>query len=73
VPSIEETIALNLQLGRRTQPDIRCGGVSLNTSHLGEADARRLLESESQRLGCAVADPVRGGAGFDELVEACLA
>ncbi|MEO5836323.1 MAG: DUF1611 domain-containing protein [Thermomonas sp.] len=72
LPSIEDTIALNLQLGRRTNPAIRCAGISLNTSHLGEAEAEALLASESQRLGCAVADPLRGGAAFDQLVEACL-
>jgi uncharacterized NAD-dependent epimerase/dehydratase family protein len=73
LPSIEETIALTLQLGSRTQPGIRCGGVSLNTSHLDEAGATRLLASESERLGCAVADPVRGGAAFERLVADCLA
>jgi uncharacterized NAD-dependent epimerase/dehydratase family protein len=73
LPSIEETIALALQLGSRTQPAIRCGGVSLNTAHLDEATALRLLVSESDRLGCAVADPMRGGAAFDRLVKDCLA
>ena len=73
LPSIEETIALALQLGRRTQPMIRCAGVSLNTSHMDEADALRLLANESERLGCAVADPMRGGAAFEQLVEDCLA
>lgn len=73
LPSIEETIALNLQLGGRTQPGIRCGGVSLNTAHLDPAAAERLLASESERLGCAVADPVRGGQAFERLVMDCLA
>lgn len=73
LPSIEETIALTLRLGSRTQPAIRCGGVSLNTSHLDKAAADRLLASESERLGYAVADPMRGGASFERLVEDCLA
>lgn len=72
VPSIEDTIALALQLGARTQPGIRCAGVSLNTAHLEPAEAERLIASESSRLGCAVADPMRGGAAFDQLVDACL-
>ncbi|MGN7727236.1 DUF1611 domain-containing protein [Luteimonas sp. 22616] len=72
LPGIEETIALALQLGSRTNPAIRCAGVSLNTSHLDEADALRLLANESERLGCAVADPMRGGAAFEQLVEDCL-
>ncbi|MET0807425.1 MAG: NAD-dependent epimerase/dehydratase family protein, partial [Pseudoxanthomonas sp.] len=73
LPSIEDTIAMNLQLGSRTRASIRCGGVSLNTAHLDEATALRLLASESDRLGLAVADPVRGGAAFERLVDACLA
>ncbi len=73
LPSIEETIALNLQLGRRTQPAIRCGGVCLNTSQFEPSQADRLLASESERLGCAVADPVRGGVAFERLVVDCLA
>jgi uncharacterized NAD-dependent epimerase/dehydratase family protein len=73
VPSIEETIELNLRLGRRTNPAIRCAGVSLNTSKLDAATARELLASEAQRLGLPVADPIRGGPEFHQLVDACLA
>ncbi len=73
LPSIEQTIALAIQLGQRTNPDIRCGGVSLDTSHLDEAEALRLLATESERLDCAVADPMRGGAAFDRLAGDCLA
>lgn len=72
LPSIEDTIALTIQLGRRTNPAIRCGGVSLDTSHMDEPDALQLLASESARLGHAVADPMRGGAEFDRLLAACL-
>lgn len=72
LPSIQDTIALTLQLGRLTQPAIRCGGVSFNTSHLDEAEALRVLARESDRLGCAVADPMRGGESFEALVSACL-
>lgn len=72
LPGIEETIDLNLMLGRRTNPAIRCGGVSLNTSRLSESDARRLLAAESARLNLAVADPIRGGAEFEELLDNCL-
>lgn len=72
LPTIEETIALNLQLGRRTAPSIRCGGMALNTSRMEAADAERLCASESDRLGIAVADPIRGGKAFEKLVESCL-
>lgn len=73
VPSIEEAIDLNLRLGARTNAAIRCGGVSFNTSHLGEEEAIALMASESERLGLPVADPIRGGEAFARLVDNCLA
>ena len=72
LPSLEETIDLNLRLGKRTNPRIRCAGVSLNTSRLSDAEARQLFEAESRRLGLPVADPIRGGAEFDNLLDNCL-
>ena len=63
---------MNLRLGRRTNPAIRCGGISLNTSKISEAEARALFANESKRLGIPVADPIRGGAEFDRLVDFCL-
>lgn len=73
LPSIEETIALALQLGQRTNPSIRCAGVCVNTSSMDQAEADRLLASESGRLGLPVADPMRGGPMFERLVDSCLA
>jgi uncharacterized NAD-dependent epimerase/dehydratase family protein len=72
LPSIAETIDLNLRLGRRTNAAIRCGGVSLNTSHLEVGAARELMAQESARLGLPVADPMRPGAEFDRLIDSCL-
>jgi uncharacterized NAD-dependent epimerase/dehydratase family protein len=72
LPSLEDTIDLNLRLGRRTNPAIRCGGVSLNTSKLSEPEALKLLASESARLKLPVADPIRGGAEFERLLDNCL-
>lgn len=72
LPSIEETVELNLRLGRRTNPNIRCGGISLNTSALSESDARILLAAESARLNLPVADPIRGGIEFEQLLDNCL-
>jgi uncharacterized NAD-dependent epimerase/dehydratase family protein len=73
VPGIEETISLALRVGSRTRSDVRCAGISLNTSKLDESAARKLIAAESERMGCPVADPMRGGEAFDRLVEACLA
>ena len=72
LPSIEEVIALNLQLGRRTNGAIRCAGVTINTAALDAAAAEELLERESARLGLPVADPVRGGPRFARLLDNCL-
>lgn len=73
LPSIEETIDLNLRLGARTNPAIRCAGVSFNTAHMDAQAATDLMKMESARLGMPVADPIRGGEMFDRLVNACLA
>jgi uncharacterized NAD-dependent epimerase/dehydratase family protein len=73
LPSVEATIDMNIRLGRRTNPAIRCAGVSLNTSRLAPDAARELLASETKRLGLPVADPIRGGPEFRNLVDACLA
>src|SRR4029453_12955474 len=71
LPSVEEMIQLALRLGGRTNPAIRCGGVSLNTAELDETSANRLLAEESDRLGLPVADPMRGGKHFETLIDHC--
>jgi uncharacterized NAD-dependent epimerase/dehydratase family protein len=73
LPSVEEMIEMTLLMGRRTNPAIRCGGVAYDTSRLGEAEAAVLIARDSERLGIPVADPIRGGAAFDRLIESCLA
>jgi uncharacterized NAD-dependent epimerase/dehydratase family protein len=72
MPTIDEVIDLTIRLGSRTNPAIRCAGVSLNTSMLAAADAEALMTSEAGRLGLPVADPIRGGPAFRALVDACL-
>jgi uncharacterized NAD-dependent epimerase/dehydratase family protein len=72
LPNVAETIDMNLRLGRRTNPAIRCAGICLNTAQLGVSDASRLLAEESARLGIPVADPMRAGAELQRLVDACL-
>jgi uncharacterized NAD-dependent epimerase/dehydratase family protein len=71
-PALPEAIALHLRMGSLTNPEIRCAGVSFNTAMLGPAEAKDLLERASQSLGMPVADPLRGGAAFEQLFEACL-
>ena len=72
VPDLAETIELNLRLGRRTNPAIRCAGVSLNTAHLDEAGSREALHAAEHATGLPAADPMRPGDAFERLVDACL-
>ena len=72
LPTSDQIADLALTLGRRTNPAIRLGGVSLNTAHLGSDEAERLLSEESARLNIPVADPIRGGDAFEALVDNCL-
>src|SRR5580658_5610486 len=72
LPSIDETMELNLRLGSRTNAAIRCAGISLDTSQLDAAVAHRLLADQRARYRLPVADPIRGGAAFEALVDACL-
>jgi uncharacterized NAD-dependent epimerase/dehydratase family protein len=73
LPSIAETIDLNVRLGRRTNPAIRCAGVCLNTSQLEARAAHDLLARESGRVGLPAADPMRPGPEFERLIDSCLA
>lgn len=72
LPGLDETIALNLRLGSRTNAAIRCAGVSFDTSRMEPSAAQALMAQESTRLGLPVADPIRGGESFQRLVDACL-
>ncbi len=72
VPDLDETIDLTLRLGRLTNPAIRCGGISLNTAHLDDAERQRVLDETEHLLGVPAADPMRPGPAFDRLVESCL-
>lgn len=72
LPSIEQVIEQTIALGRLTNPEIRCVGVSLNTAKLDEAGALREFDSVGKRLALPVADPMRGGAAFERLLDACM-
>ena len=73
LPSLAETIDLTLRLGRRTNPRIRCGGISLNTAGLDASAAREVLARESMLVGLPAADPMRKGPEFQRLIDSCLA
>jgi uncharacterized NAD-dependent epimerase/dehydratase family protein len=72
LPRIDELIELTVALGRRTNPAIRCGGISLNTSALGEDEAAAAIAEVAAAHRLPAADPLRRGAAFDRLVDSCL-
>jgi uncharacterized NAD-dependent epimerase/dehydratase family protein len=71
-PGLGEAIDLTLTLARRTNPGVRCAGISLNTSMLDETAARATLADISATLRMPAADPLRNGPELDRLVDACL-
>ncbi|GAB5349905.1 DUF1611 domain-containing protein [Alteriqipengyuania sp. 357] len=73
LPTVEEVIDLTIRLGSLTNPAIRCAGISMNTSSFSEDEAEKVLAQHSERLhGMPVADPIRGGRGFERLIDSCL-
>jgi uncharacterized NAD-dependent epimerase/dehydratase family protein len=71
-PKLQETIDLHLTLARRTNPQVRCAGISLNTSSLSGQQAQETLQSYASTLGLPVADPLRPGPELAALTAACL-
>ncbi|HTZ69959.1 MAG TPA: DUF1611 domain-containing protein, partial [Acetobacteraceae bacterium] len=72
LPSLAELIDLTLRLGARTNPAIRCGGVSFNTAHLDTAARERIFCETEAALGLPAADPLVPGAPFERLIENIL-
>lgn len=72
LPSVEETIEINLYHARRVNREARCAGISLNTASLDDEAAAKAIAEYSERTGLPCADPIRGGAAFARLVDSCL-
>ena len=71
VPSLEALRDMALPLARVANPDCQVVGVSVNTQHMGEAEARAYCETVEARMGLPTVDPFRHGAG--RLVDALAA
>ena len=52
---------MTVAIGRVTNPDIRCVGVSLITSSLSEAERHSVLSSTADEIGLPCVDPVATG------------
>jgi uncharacterized NAD-dependent epimerase/dehydratase family protein len=64
VPAIRDCIEQHIMLGRRSNPDIRCLGISINTSALSGEERTGYLQSLRDETGLPCVDP---------LIEGCAA
>lgn len=71
LPSVEEVRDMALALARISNPACAAVGVSINTQHMTEADAKSYLAEVERRSGLPATDPFRFGAA--KLVDAMLA
>ena len=62
MPDLQAVIDANIAAGRLTNPDIRCIGVSVNTSALSDGEADKLLQELEAKLGLPCVDAFRQGA-----------
>ncbi|MEZ5758922.1 MAG: DUF1611 domain-containing protein [Emcibacteraceae bacterium] len=63
LPTIEQVIERTISLGSLTNPNIKCVGVSINTSGLSESERQDYLNDLSSRLGLPCVDPLIMGTG----------
>ncbi|MFD0860338.1 N-acetyltransferase DgcN [Roseovarius aquimarinus] len=68
LPSLEALRDMALPLAQVANPACRVAGISINTQHMSEEEARGYLAEVSQRMGLPATDPYRFGA--DVLVDA---
>jgi len=63
LPTIGDCIDLHVMMGRRTNPDIRCVGVSVNTSGFPADGRSAYLARISNETGLPCVDPLINGCG----------
>lgn len=70
-PGLAECLEANLRVARLTNRDARAVGVALNTSAMGEAEARDLCARTEAELGLPCVDPYR--MGVEPIIDMLLA
>jgi uncharacterized NAD-dependent epimerase/dehydratase family protein len=60
-PSVEATIALNLQAAKLTNPNVKVVGITVNTSSVSVEEGRRICAQLSEQFSLPCADPLRDG------------
>ncbi len=66
-PNIADTLRMNLEAARLTNPAVYCAGIALNTSALSESAAEFRCHALADELGLPCVDPLRHGV--DALLE----
>lgn len=64
LPTVRQCIDQNLLMGQRTNPDIRCVGISINSSGLSREEREDYMQNLSTETGLPCVDP---------LIEGCAA
>lgn len=74
LPDLPTCIERHLEMGRLTNPQVRCVGLSVNTSGLPAGERRRWLAAQAEATGLPCVDPMdpRGG-GVEPIVDHLLA
>jgi len=60
-PSVEATIALNLQAAKLTNPNVKVVGITVNTSSVSIEEGQRICAQLSEQFSLPCADPLRDG------------
>ena len=71
IASVHDVIDRTLELGRLTNPAVRCVGIALNTAALGNEAAKRAIDQARRDFDLPVCDPMRDGV--EALVDKVLA
>ncbi len=71
LPSIGEVIQRTVDIGKRTNKDIRCIGISVNSSKFAESEALAQMRQLESEYGLPVVDPIR--FGVEKLTEVIIA
>jgi uncharacterized NAD-dependent epimerase/dehydratase family protein len=73
IPPINEVIELHLALARRTNPNVKCVAIALNTSSVSAAEGEKICNSYETKYGLPAFDPMRSDLRriVDTVVASC--
>jgi uncharacterized NAD-dependent epimerase/dehydratase family protein len=73
IPPIQEVIDLHLALARRTNPNVKCVAIALNTSSVSEQEGDKMTAEYEIKYGLPTFDPMRSDLRriVDAVVSSC--